>query len=162
RSACSRRAGGHTGRFRAAPGAWSGGFSALRRPPGGCRGCWKTPRPFFSTNTPPPPPHAPPYRKAPTPRTPTGTPPASSRAPPGPSCGIAPLPMQAPELAAKELKRAMATLGLRGAQIGSNVNGRNLDDPALEPLWEAANALRALIMVHPTGVAGADRLKSYY
>ena len=43
-----------------------------------------------------------------------------------------------------------------------SVNGRNLDDPALEPLWAAANELGAFIMVHPTGVAGAERLKSYY
>jgi aminocarboxymuconate-semialdehyde decarboxylase len=76
--------------------------------------------------------------------------------------GIATLPMQVPDLAAVELRRAMGTLGLKGAQIGSNVNGRNLDDPALEPLWAAANELDAFIMVHPTGVAGADRLKSYY
>jgi aminocarboxymuconate-semialdehyde decarboxylase len=76
--------------------------------------------------------------------------------------GIATLPMQAPELAAAELKRAIGSLGLRGAQIGSNVNGRNLDEPELEPVWEAANALGAFIMVHPTQVAGADRLKKYY
>ena len=76
--------------------------------------------------------------------------------------GIATLPMQAPDKAAAELRRAMRTLGLKGAQIGSNINGRNLDDPSFEPLWEAANELKALIMVHPTQVAGADRLKSYY
>ncbi len=76
--------------------------------------------------------------------------------------GIATLPMQAPQLAADELRRSMRKLGLKGAQIGSNVNGRNLDDPALEPLWAAANELGAFIMVHPTQVAGADRLKSYY
>jgi aminocarboxymuconate-semialdehyde decarboxylase len=76
--------------------------------------------------------------------------------------GIATLPMQAPELAARELERAMRKLGLRGAHIGSNVNGRNLDEPALEPLWAAADALDALIMVHPTQVAGAERLEAYY
>jgi aminocarboxymuconate-semialdehyde decarboxylase len=76
--------------------------------------------------------------------------------------GIATLPMQAPKLAADELQRAMVALGLKGAQIGSNINGRNLDDPALEPVWAAANDLNAFIMVHPTGVAGAERLRSYY
>jgi aminocarboxymuconate-semialdehyde decarboxylase len=76
--------------------------------------------------------------------------------------GIATLPMQTPERAAAELDRAMVKLGLKGAQIGSNVNGRNLDDPALEPVWAAADRLGALIMVHPTQIAGADRLKSYY
>ena len=76
--------------------------------------------------------------------------------------GIATLPMQAPKLAADELRRAMRKLGLKGAKIGSNVEGRNLDDEALEPLWAAANELHAFIMVHPTRVAGAERLKPYY
>jgi aminocarboxymuconate-semialdehyde decarboxylase len=56
----------------------------------------------------------------------------------------------------------MRQLGLKGCQIGSNINGTNLDDPALAPLWKAADELSAFIMVHPTQVAGADRLKSYY
>jgi aminocarboxymuconate-semialdehyde decarboxylase len=76
--------------------------------------------------------------------------------------GIATLPMQAPDKAAAELRRAMRTLGLCGAQIGSNVNGKNLDDPSFEPLWIAANELSAFIMVHPTQVAGVERMKSYY
>jgi aminocarboxymuconate-semialdehyde decarboxylase len=76
--------------------------------------------------------------------------------------GIATLPMQAPELAAAELSRAVRTLGLRGAMIGSNVNGRNLDDPALEPFWAAAAALGAFIFVHPHAGAAAERLGSYY
>ena len=76
--------------------------------------------------------------------------------------GIATLPMQAPERAADELRRAMRKLGLKGAQIGSNVNGRNLDEPTLEPLWAAANELGAFVMVHPTQIAGAERLKAYY
>ncbi len=76
--------------------------------------------------------------------------------------GIATLPMQAPEQAAAELKRAMTKLDLRGAMIGTNVQGKNLDDPSFEPLWAAANELGAFMHLHPVGVAGADRLKSYY
>ncbi len=76
--------------------------------------------------------------------------------------GIATLPMQSPEKAATELKRAMRDKGLRGAMIGSNINGKNLDDPALEPFWAMAAELGAFIFIHPVGVAGADRLKSYY
>lgn len=76
--------------------------------------------------------------------------------------GIATLPMQVPELAAAELRRAMRDKGLRGAMIGSNMNGKNLDDPALEPFWAAAAELGAFIFIHPVGVAGADRLRSYY
>jgi aminocarboxymuconate-semialdehyde decarboxylase len=76
--------------------------------------------------------------------------------------GIATLPMQAPERAADELKRAMTGLGLRGAMIGSNVAGKNLDDPSFEPLWATAAEHGAFIFIHPVNVAGADRLKSYY
>jgi aminocarboxymuconate-semialdehyde decarboxylase len=76
--------------------------------------------------------------------------------------GIATLPMQAPEQAAAELRRAMRTLGLHGAMIGSNIGGKNLDDPGFEPLWAAAAELDAFMMIHPGNVAGADRLRSYY
>jgi aminocarboxymuconate-semialdehyde decarboxylase len=76
--------------------------------------------------------------------------------------GIATLPMQAPEKAAEELRRAMRKLGLHGAMIGSNIGGKNLDDPGFEPLWAAAQELDAFMMIHPGNVAGADRLRSYY
>ncbi len=76
--------------------------------------------------------------------------------------GIATLPMQAPELAAAELRRAVRTLKLRGAMIGSNVMGRNLDHPELEPLWAAASELGVLLLIHPVNVGAADRLRSYY
>ena len=75
---------------------------------------------------------------------------------------IATLPMQAPKLAADELRHAVRTLGLRGAQIGSNVAGKNLDDPELEPVWATAAELDAFILLHPINVAGVDRLSSYY
>jgi len=76
--------------------------------------------------------------------------------------GIATLPMQAPERAAQELTRAVRELGMHGAMIGSNIGGKNLDDPSLEPVWAAAAELGAFMLIHPTNVAGADRLRSYY
>ena len=75
---------------------------------------------------------------------------------------IATLPMQAPQQAADELRRAMTKLGMHGAMIGSNINGKNLDDPSFEPLWAVASELDAFMVVHPGNVAGADRLRSYY
>jgi aminocarboxymuconate-semialdehyde decarboxylase len=75
--------------------------------------------------------------------------------------GIATLPMQAPDRAAAELTR-VRQLGMHGAMIGSNIAGRNLDDPSLEPVWAAAAELGAFMIIHPTNVAGADRLRSYY
>jgi aminocarboxymuconate-semialdehyde decarboxylase len=76
--------------------------------------------------------------------------------------GIATLPMQAPDQAALELRRAMTKHGMHGAMIGSNIGGKNLDDPSFEPLWAAAAELDALMLIHPGNVAGADRLRAYY
>jgi aminocarboxymuconate-semialdehyde decarboxylase len=76
--------------------------------------------------------------------------------------GIATLPMQAPEKAADELKRAMTKLNLRGTMFASNIIGKNLDDPSFEPVWATAEELGAFIFIHPNNVAGADRMKSYY
>jgi aminocarboxymuconate-semialdehyde decarboxylase len=76
--------------------------------------------------------------------------------------GIATLPMQSPKLAADELRHAMRKLDLRGAQIGSNIAGKNLDDPQFEPVWATAAELGAFILLHPINVAGMDRLGSYY
>lgn len=50
--------------------------------------------------------------------------------------GLGTLPMQAPELAVQELRRCIQDLGLAGIQIGSHVNGMNLDDPSLFPIFE--------------------------
>src|SRR5262249_33526145 len=75
--------------------------------------------------------------------------------------GLGSVSLQAPELAARELERAM-NMGLRGAMIGSNVRGRNLDDPELDPFWAAAEELDAFIFVHPHAGAAAERLGSYY
>jgi aminocarboxymuconate-semialdehyde decarboxylase len=84
------------------------------------------------------------------------------KAHPGRFLGLGTLPLQDPRRAAEELRRIMRDLGLYGVQIGSNVNDRNLDDPALEPVWEAANELRAFILVHPHGsIVPGNRLASY-
>ena len=76
--------------------------------------------------------------------------------------GLGTVPLQAPQAAADELRRAMKQLGLRGAMIATNVNGRNLDDPALDPFWAAAEELGAFIFIHPQVSAAAERLTSYY
>ena len=77
--------------------------------------------------------------------------------------GIETLPMQAPARAGDEWRRAMQTLGLRSVQIGSHVNGRNLDDPALESFWATAHELGAFVLIHPhRTIIPGDRLASYY
>ena len=82
---------------------------------------------------------------------------------PGRFLGLGAVPLQAPQAAADELKRAMTQLGLRGAMIGTHVNGRNLDDRALDPFWAEAESLGAFIFVHPHRPARrAERLGAYY
>jgi aminocarboxymuconate-semialdehyde decarboxylase len=63
--------------------------------------------------------------------------------------GAGGLPLQAPDLAVKELERIVATLGFPAVEIASNVDGRDLDDAALDPVWEAAAALGVAVFVHP-------------
>ena len=76
--------------------------------------------------------------------------------------GLATLPMQVPELAARELRRAASSCGLVGIHLGTNIQGRNLDDPSLEPVWAAAQELGSFVLIHPHKTAAGDRLKSYY
>jgi aminocarboxymuconate-semialdehyde decarboxylase len=71
------------------------------------------------------------------------------------------VPMQDSAKAVGEMERAIAKLGLRGIEIASNINGRYFDDPAFNPFWEAAQALDALIFVHPNQVVGAERMKEF-
>ncbi|MSP41728.1 MAG: amidohydrolase [Deltaproteobacteria bacterium] len=71
------------------------------------------------------------------------------------------VPMQEPVKAARELERAVSKLGLRGVEVASNINGRYFDDPSFDPFWEAAQALDALIFVHPNQVVGAERMKEF-
>src|SRR5258706_4182599 len=73
---------------------------------------------------------------------------------------IATLPMQAPEQAADELRHAVRTLGLRGAQIGSDIAGQNLHEPEVEPGLGTAAGLHPVILLHPINVAGAPPLSS--
>ncbi len=84
------------------------------------------------------------------------------RAHPNRFLGLASVPLQAPQAAADELEDAMTRLDLRGAMIGTHVNGRNLDDPALEPFWAKAAARGAFIFIHPHAPAAAERLGGYY
>lgn len=64
--------------------------------------------------------------------------------------GFATLATQDPEAAAAELERAVTELGLVGALINGHCQGRYLDDPAYEGLFERAEALGAPIYLHPT------------
>jgi 2,3-dihydroxybenzoate decarboxylase len=63
--------------------------------------------------------------------------------------GFAHLPMQDPVAAADELLRCMHDLKFCGAMINGHTNGQYLDHASLSPFWERAEALGALIYLHP-------------
>lgn len=63
--------------------------------------------------------------------------------------GFAHLALQDPRGAATELERCMRDLKFSGAMINGHTNGQYLDDPALHPFWERAEALGALVYLHP-------------
>ncbi len=72
------------------------------------------------------------------------------------------VPMQDADLAVGELERCVKDLGMPGIQIGSHVNGSNLDDPALFGVFEAAAALGAAVFVHPWEMLGRERMGKYW
>ncbi len=76
--------------------------------------------------------------------------------------GLGTIPMQDAGLAIAELKRCMGDLGLAGVEIGSNVNGANLDSPEIFPILEAARDLGAAVFVHPWNMVGKDRMAKYW
>ncbi|HYY73930.1 MAG TPA: amidohydrolase family protein, partial [Solirubrobacterales bacterium] len=76
--------------------------------------------------------------------------------------GAAMVPLQAPELAARELRHAIGALGLKAVQIGTNVDGKGLDEPELDVFWAAAQELGVPIIVHPAELGGPQRLRRYF
>lgn len=76
--------------------------------------------------------------------------------------GLGTLPMQDAVLAVRELERCVRELGLPGVQIGTNVNGTNLDDPSVFPVFEAAQELGAAVFVHPWEMVGRERMPKYW
>lgn len=76
--------------------------------------------------------------------------------------GLGTVPMQAPDLAIKELERCVKELGLAGIEIGSHVNDWNLNDANLFPIFQAAEELGAAIFVHPWDMMGKERMPKYW
>src|ERR1700726_4635328 len=63
--------------------------------------------------------------------------------------GFGHLAMQDARAAADELERCVRELKFCGVMINGHTNGQYLDDPALHPFWERAEALGTLIYLHP-------------
>jgi len=75
--------------------------------------------------------------------------------------GLGTIPLQDPDKSIKELERC-SKLKLTGVQIGSNVNGKNLNEAELFPIFEAASDLDMSIFVHPWEMMGENEMKKYW
>lgn len=71
--------------------------------------------------------------------------------------GIGMVPMQDTPLAVKRLEE-IKSLGLRGFEIGSHINGIPLGDPRLHDVYAAAEQAGLMVMVHPLHPLGLDRM----
>ncbi len=75
---------------------------------------------------------------------------------------LATVPMQDSARAVRELERSMHELRMPGVQIGTNVNGRDLDDAAFSDFFAAAEALGAAIFVHPWEMFGRREIPRFW
>lgn len=72
------------------------------------------------------------------------------------------VPLQDSDAAVAELKRCMQELGLAGVEVGTNVNGKYLGDAQFRPFWAAAEALGAVVQIHPIPGIGGPTNREYY
>jgi aminocarboxymuconate-semialdehyde decarboxylase len=77
---------------------------------------------------------------------------------------FATLPLQDIDASLTEIERVAGIERVRGVQIGSNIDGTDVDDPSLETVWTALENLDLPVWFHSDqrSIAGADRLKTYY
>ena len=75
--------------------------------------------------------------------------------------GMATVPLQDAERAAKVLEHSITNLKFRGAFIGTNVNGQYYNTNDFDPFWAKAQELDIMIVMHPEHIAGAERMGSF-
>jgi aminocarboxymuconate-semialdehyde decarboxylase len=78
--------------------------------------------------------------------------------------GMGTVPLQDSQLAIKELNYCVKKLGMRGIEICTNVNGKNLTDPSLklDKFFARCEELGVVIFMHPLGYTQGDRLTNHY
>jgi aminocarboxymuconate-semialdehyde decarboxylase len=75
---------------------------------------------------------------------------------------LAALPIQDGARAARELKRAVLELKLKGAAICTHINGRDLDDPGAAPVLAMAERLDVPLFLHPQNAGDISRIEDYH
>lgn len=81
---------------------------------------------------------------------------------PGNYLALATLPMQSARHAIEELERCKNELNIKGIQIGSNINNKNLGDSDFFPIYKACEELDMAIMVHPWDMMGREHMSKYW
>lgn len=84
------------------------------------------------------------------------------RARPDRFAALATLPLNDTAAAVEELERAVTELEFRGAMLFSNVNGTSLSDHRFWPLYEKADALGAVLYIHPIDPVGVEAMTEYW
>jgi aminocarboxymuconate-semialdehyde decarboxylase len=73
------------------------------------------------------------------------------------------VPLQAGGAAAvAELEYATRTLGFKGVEVLAHVGDLELSDPSFEPFWAKAEALGAVVFIHPNGFTEPRRFGRFY
>ena len=72
--------------------------------------------------------------------------------------GLGMVPLQDPELAAKQMQTLRREYGLVGVEVGSNINGKPIGHPDHAPFFAAAVENDLAVFVHALHPAGADRV----
>ena len=80
---------------------------------------------------------------------------------PGRFLGFASIPMDDPDAALMEVRRAMDERRMQGVIVLSNIRGRALADPVYRPFFEEADRRRLCVFVHPMIPAAADAFTEY-
>ncbi|MGM9945025.1 MAG: amidohydrolase family protein [Lysinibacillus sp.] len=70
--------------------------------------------------------------------------------------GLGTVPMQDANIAIEEMRRCKE-IGIAGIEIGTNVNGENLDADYLLPFFKAAEQLEMPLFIHPWETMAKDR-----
>ncbi len=75
--------------------------------------------------------------------------------------GLGTVPMQDVNSAISELEWCMRN-GLRGVQIGSNINNKNLGEERFHPFFAACEKLGAAVLIHPWQMMGQEHMTKYW
>lgn len=76
--------------------------------------------------------------------------------------GLGTVPMQDTDLAIGEMERCIHELGMAGIEIGTNINGLNLNEERFLPFFEQAEKLGCAIFVHPWEMMGEKQIQKYW